>query len=263
MVFSIFMLRYIVIAGTAFLSFWVLGKRRFAHRRIQSSFPKNSDYRREFFYSALSGLIIACMSWGVFMASKAGHMKLYFNASDYGIPYLIGSILFFWLLHDAYFYWIHRFMHVKGVYKLVHRLHHESRNPSPWAAYAFHPIEAVLETALFPIVLVLVPMHYSAFFVFLVYITLFNVIGHLGYEFYPRGWARGRITKWISTATHHNMHHMLVHKNFGFYLLFWDRVMGTNHERYEDEFDRVRNRPAPERTEKDGAKRAPGELSPT
>ena len=36
------------------------------------------------------------------------------------------------------------------------------------------------------------------------------------------------------------MHHRFVRCNYGLYYNVWDRLMGTNHERYEDEFDRVK-----------------------
>jgi sterol desaturase/sphingolipid hydroxylase (fatty acid hydroxylase superfamily) len=34
-------------------------------------------------------------------------------------------------------------MHDRRLFRLVHRVHHRSHDPSPWAAYAFGPIEAL------------------------------------------------------------------------------------------------------------------------
>jgi sterol desaturase/sphingolipid hydroxylase (fatty acid hydroxylase superfamily) len=42
------------------------------------------------------------------------------------------------------------------------------------------------------------------------------------------------------------MHHRYVHYNYGLYFNFWDRVMGTNHPRYEQEYDRVCAKPSGE-----------------
>ncbi|MGL1488967.1 sterol desaturase family protein, partial [Vibrio parahaemolyticus] len=39
-------------------------------------------------------------------------------------------------------------MHNKRIFKYVHLVHHHSTNPSPWAAYAFHPLEAVVEVGI-------------------------------------------------------------------------------------------------------------------
>jgi len=66
-----------------------------------------------------------------------------------------------------------------------------------------------------------------------------NVMGHLGYELFPKGFASHRLFKWHNTSTHHNMHHRLVKCNYGLYFNFWDRVMSTNHPAYEESFDQV------------------------
>jgi sterol desaturase/sphingolipid hydroxylase (fatty acid hydroxylase superfamily) len=72
--------------------------------------------------------------------------------------------------------------------------------------------------------------------------TSMNVLGHLGFELFPDGFASGKVTKWHNTSTHHNMHHKFTTSNYGLYFNFWDRVMGTNHARYESEYDVVRER---------------------
>ena len=35
----------------------------------------------------------------------------------------------------------HRWLHLPGVYKYVHSLHHRSYNPGVWSGFAMHPIE--------------------------------------------------------------------------------------------------------------------------
>ncbi|MEL6805609.1 MAG: hypothetical protein AAFO91_17710 [Bacteroidota bacterium] len=50
-------------------------------------------------------------------------------------------------------------MHHPLLFKWVHLIHHRSTNPSPWASYSFHILEAILEVMIAPIILVLVPMH--------------------------------------------------------------------------------------------------------
>jgi sterol desaturase/sphingolipid hydroxylase (fatty acid hydroxylase superfamily) len=121
----------------------------------------------------------------------------------------------------------------------VHKTHHLSVNPTPFAAYAFHPVEAVIEVAIIPLVAFTIPHHTSAITIFSLYSLLLNVIGHLGYEFFPRGFARHWLFKWHNTSTHHNMHHRLVKYNYGLYFNFWDRIMHTNHPNYEESFDEV------------------------
>lgn len=71
-----------------------------------------------------------------------------------------------------------------------------------------------------------------------------NGMGHAGLELHARGWASHPVLKWISTTTHHDLHHAgsFTH-NYGFYFTFWDKIMGTEHPRYVDIYDRVTTRP--------------------
>ena len=64
----------------------------------------------------------------------------------------------------------------------------------------------------------------------------FNVIGHLGHEIFPTGWAKMNIT---NTVTHHHMHHQTFNHNYGLYFPWWDRMMGTEHPLYVEVFDHI------------------------
>src|SRR5436190_20346355 len=48
------LIRYIVFAGTAYLLFYGLFRRRALSRKIQAAFPKSAEMRREIAYSLLS-----------------------------------------------------------------------------------------------------------------------------------------------------------------------------------------------------------------
>jgi sterol desaturase/sphingolipid hydroxylase (fatty acid hydroxylase superfamily) len=137
------------------------------------------------------------------------------------------------LAHDAWFYWTHRLMHTRALFHLFHGVHHLSRNPTPWAAYAFHPYESVVEALGIVLILFIMPCHPIALLVFQTISTLINVYGHLGYEPYPRGLAGHWLGRWINTSVAHNAHHERARHNFGFYFLFWDRWMGTLDPGYE------------------------------
>jgi Delta7-sterol 5-desaturase len=51
------------------------------------------------------------------------------------------------------------------------------------------------------------------------------------------------VLKWISTTTHHDLHHAgSFNHNFGFYFTWWDKMMGTEHPDYVATFDRVTGR---------------------
>ncbi|MEP6859607.1 MAG: sterol desaturase family protein [Deltaproteobacteria bacterium] len=49
-------------------------------------------------------------------------------------------------------YWTYRAMHHPWLFRRVHRIHHLPHNPSPWAAYAFAPGEALVHALFVPLV---------------------------------------------------------------------------------------------------------------
>ncbi|MEZ4931172.1 MAG: sterol desaturase family protein [Saprospiraceae bacterium] len=137
---------------------------------------------------------------------------------------------------------MHRAIHQPSLFKIIHKVHHQSHNPTPWAAFSFHPLEAFLEIGFLPIIVCLLPLHPLAIVLFSLWSILFNVMGHLGYEIFPKGFTQHPIFKWFNTPTHHNLHHQRSNCNYGLYFNFWDRVMQTNHKKYHEIFDEISGR---------------------
>jgi sterol desaturase/sphingolipid hydroxylase (fatty acid hydroxylase superfamily) len=111
-------------------------------------------------------------------------------------------------------------------------------------AYAFHPLEGVVEAAVIYPIVFLIPYHGTAILVFLMFMMIYNAYGHLGFELYPRGFNKYPIGKWLNTSVNHNQYHKHFNGNYGLYFLFWDRVLGTIREDYDTEFlevDKKRN----------------------
>lgn len=231
--------RYFIFAGAFYLVFYIWKNKRFWHSKIQQRYPENKHILREIFYSLVTVLIFGVVIILTTIASKHGLTRIYPNISDHGYAYYVFSILLMILLHDTYFYWTHRLMHWKPLFKIAHKTHHLSINPTPFAAYAFHPLEALVEIGIIPLITVTIPYHHSAIIIFSLYSLLLNVTGHLGFEIFPKGFTTNRLFKWHNTATHHNMHHRLVKCNYGLYFNIWDRLMNTNHPEYEKSFEAV------------------------
>jgi Delta7-sterol 5-desaturase len=242
--FAVDALRYAIPASLAFAVFWIWKWDALEHRRIQQRRPSRNAFRREIRYSISTALIFSLVGLATFYLVRAGVLHMYFRVDDYGWPWFFASIALAMLIHDAYFYWTHRAMHQPWLFKRVHRVHHLSTAPSPWAAYAFAPPEALVNALVFPLILLVVPMHELAAFAFLIYMIVMNVIGHLGIELYPRWFARRKWTRWYSTSTHHNLHHRDFEGNYGLYFTWWDRALGTQHPDYESTFAKVTERAA-------------------
>jgi len=125
------------------------------------------------------------------------------------------------------------------VFGRVHRVHHLSTSPTPLAAYAFHPAEALVQAGVYPIIVAAIPAHPGTLFAFLVFMILRNVIGHLGFELHPRWFASHPATRWITTTTHHDLHHQHFHGNYGLYFTWWDDLAGTTREDYTARFAEI------------------------
>jgi len=240
LIFAVDALRYAIPASFAFGIVWLWKWDALAHRRIQPRRPSTRAFRREVRYAISTAAIFATVGLATFHLVRAGVTQRYETIDSWA--YWAFSIVAAIVIHDAYFYWTHRTIHHPKLFRAVHRVHHLSTNPSPWAAYAFAPLEALVNALIAPLLLFVLPLHDSAMFVFLMFMIVMNVIGHLGHELYPRWWARSRWTRWSSTSTHHNLHHRDFHGNYGLYFTWWDRWMGTQHPDYEATFVAVASR---------------------
>jgi len=219
--------RYFIVSASLFAVFYIWKRRAWWFRKIQLRFPSSTDLRREIGYSALTSVIFAATTLLCLKTPLHTWTKLYTDVDIYGWAYLLLSIPLFLVLHDTYFYWIHRFMHLPQVYRRLHLVHHKSVNPSPWAAYAFHPGEAVLEAGIIPLLLFLVPVHPISLLVFISLMLWFNVYGHLGYELFPLRLYTHPLGRWLNSSVHHNLHHEKFEGNYGLYFNIWDRLGGT------------------------------------
>jgi sterol desaturase/sphingolipid hydroxylase (fatty acid hydroxylase superfamily) len=228
------------VAGIFFVLYYFLLYKKISHKKIQQRLPKRQDYLREVGYSLLTIFIFAFVPlFMLHMPSLARYTTLYARIEDYGWAYFFLAFPVLFLLHDTYFYWTHRAMHHKKLFRTMHLVHHKSVNPSPWAAYAFHPLEAVVEAGIFAVFLFTLPVHPLHLLLFFFFMIVYNVYGHLGYELYPQGFNKHWLGKWINTSVNHNQHHQYFKGNYGLYFTFWDRLMGTLRPDYDRRFEEV------------------------
>lgn len=240
-IFSVILFRYLFIATIAFSVFYKIKKGRRKFSKIQPLFPRSKEYLREIGYSLVTVVIFTIIGSLIFLSPITPFTYVYYSLEEYGLGYFFLSVVVMLVLHDTYFYWTHRAMHHPRLFKLFHRVHHLSTNPSPWAAFAFHPLEAVVEAGILIIIPFILPIHPFAIALFLITMMIYNVYGHLGFELYPKGFSRSVFGKWINTSVNHNQHHAHFKGNYGLYFLWWDRIMGTLREDYDQEFDQFAN----------------------
>ena len=230
--------RYLIAAGV--LTALLLVFRGWAEaRRIQRGRrATRGDYAREVLSSLRTVVVYAVVTLAILIGRETGIILLAIRDADlFTIAWQVVVIV---LAHDTWFYWAHRAMHSKALFRATHLHHHKSRTPTPWTAYSFTVSEAAIEVAFVPVFLLVTSqmgIAYAGYAIlfFIWHQMIRNVMAHAGSELFPAGWVDNPWTDWISTTTHHDLHHSSGH-NYGFYFTWWDRLMGTEHPRYREEF---------------------------
>lgn len=231
---------YLAFAVPFFVVFWVWLKDRLKHRRIQQK-PRADKKQifKELRYSFLTILIITVVDTLIFSNGAEVYIKIYTDVSQHGWIYFALTTFFLFVVDDTYFYWMHRLMHTDLLYKRVHKVHHESLDTTPFTSFSFHPFEAILEqgTLLFVVLFsMLTPVHFASVIIWQMGNMLLNVVGHLGYEIYPKWLLDAPVLKWLAPTTHHNLHHMRFRGNYGLYFRWWDKIMGTEFDNFQETY---------------------------
>lgn len=236
--YAYFLASYFIPNGFFYWLCWKVKRDDWAAHRIQKDRdPKPGQVAKEIKSSLTTLLVFAAISTFVFFCFRHGYSSLttersILDPSAWG--YHAFSIAVLMLLHDTYFYWVHRLMHTKLLYRTVHKEHHDSVAPTPWATYSNTTWEVLMNCALWPLCFT-IPVH-PAIVISLVQLeNIYNTFGHLGFEFSPRWVLRN---KWIlaiqATPTHHDAHHRYFRGNYSHYFNIWDRLMGTEVKHYAE-----------------------------
>ena len=232
--------RYLIGAAGVAILYWLI-RRWIEVRRIQPRKASFADRRREFRQSVETIFVFSLVNLLTFAMFRAGWIPVSRGTPD--IALMLAQIAAMVVMHDAWFYWMHRTLHLKALFRRAHHAHHLSRTPTSWAAYSFAPIEAVFESIYIPVMFVIVshvaPIQPWALFIFLGHQIARNAIGHSGFELAWPGFTRSPLTGWLTTTTHHDLHHTEGRYNFGLYFTWWDRMMGTEHPKYHERFETV------------------------
>lgn len=219
--------RYVLLSGIAYMLCYKPGLKWLNKYKIQTAMPGQKQMKHELFFSCSTIFIFSIVGIVVYIFYINGCTTLYTDIGQYGWGYFFLSLVAMVVIHDTYFYWTHRLLHTRWFFKKVHKVHHRSANPNPLSAYSFHPLEALIESLIvFPFITIL-PVHFFAFMLFTFLVLLMNVIGHLGFEFMPHKFRNSIMGKYITSSTHHNLHHQRSNRNFGYYFTFWDKLMKT------------------------------------
>ncbi|MBI1185748.1 MAG: sterol desaturase family protein [Alphaproteobacteria bacterium] len=246
--FRVDLTRYMLAAPLAWLVICVALAIPLAGRKIRPEKPPARQMLIEFGASVRSVAVFSTVALSTFAMERTGWINPpeIHGAAGWAVA---GALLIAMMIaHDAFFYWSHRLMHRPALFRVFHRRHHRSNNPTPFTAYSFDLAEAAVQAVFVPLWVLIVPTPWAVTGIFMLHQIARNVIGHCGYELFPARRDGRPLFDWLTSVTHHDLHHGEAGWNYGLYFTWWDRWMGTEHPEYHARYAaavRKARRPAP------------------
>lgn len=150
------------------------------------------------------------------------------------IVLFVGESFAFEILFDFIHYSVHKLFHDSPLlYKLLHKKHHEHKNPTAWTTFHIHPLDLILSYSapLFIATFIVCPTQ-NNFFIYTTYLTHQEIGGHLGKKMYPTSsfmqfvWLPRTFNVQLYTEDH-DLHHKLLNCNYGKRFALFDKIFGT------------------------------------
>jgi Delta7-sterol 5-desaturase len=229
--------RFFLIAGLLYGVFYKWFPVRWQRRKVNLRRHQKLQFRKKIRWSMLTAFIFSVAGAVTLVLWQKGWTRLYLDVRKYPLWWLPLSLIISLLLHETYYYWLHRRMHRPKVFRIVHKVHHDSHITPPWTAFSLHPLESLLQAIFLPLLLLILPLHFYVLLVQLIIRTFSSVINHLNIEIYPRRFHRHFTGKWLIGATHHSLHHQRYKNSFGLYFTFWDKWKNTESPLFDKLFD--------------------------
>jgi len=236
-VFAVVVGRYLLIAGLFYAVFYRWSKAKWQKRKINQRDYKKDQFRKEVGWSMITAGIFAVTGALMGLLWQKGYTKIYTDINAYPVWWLPVSLAIALFVHETYYYWLHRWMHHPAIFRVVHKVHHDSNITSPWTAFSFHPLEGLLQAAFLPVLLMVLPMQLYVLIIHLTIMTFSSVVNHLDIEVYPKNFHKNLLGKWLIGATHHSLHHKQFRYNYGLYFTFWDKWKKTESPVFEKLFE--------------------------
>ena len=138
-------------------------------------------------------------------------------------------------LRYFHFYFVHRLIHWKPLYRLCHYLHHRNINVGPWSGLSMHPIEHLLYFSGVFLHWIIPSGPYHAIF-HLMHAGISPAIGHVG--FHELVISDG--VKVPSDNYFHYLHHRMFTVNYGVQDFPLDWWFKTQHDGSPESLARIR-----------------------
>lgn len=217
---------YLVIGGFLYRRYYVERRDDAARWKCQPQRFPTERLRRYDLRLGLLNLSVGSILSGLFAyyVCAGGKTGVFLTLNDarggHGLAFAVVTGLVYFLLTDLGLYAAHRTFHRPRLFRAIHRFHHRNTTPTPFTAYAMHPLEFLTYEAITIVPLFFFPVHGAAVVATLLYSNYMALMQHSGVRMsFP--------LPWEPSTRFHDDHHLHFHVNYGQNLMLWDRVFGS------------------------------------
>ncbi len=238
----ILIVSYIALIGTYLvfgivITFW--NEHLGSSRKIQAKNCSEIDIHRDIIQSSKSLFFIALMlTGGIFCQQMGFTMRPAKLTLINSLLWILTSLMIF----DTWFYWGHRLLHTKALYRHIHSWHHRSITPSVWSNNSDTFLDDVILQSYFFLIPFLLPIPGVILITHKIYDQITGMIGHSGYEYSANSLSRFPFP--LIGVTFHDQHHESFRYNYATHFSFWDRLMKTIHPSYDQRIKDFENESA-------------------
>jgi len=210
---------YFLLAGFSYYYIFIRYKDHYAPKFDTTQFEVTREIKTCLWNLFGEALLVSPLKMIVLRYSMTYH-----DFSQYGLSYFLVSLVLFWAWVETWTYWAHRWLHsVPFLYRRFHYVHHSFVATSPFAGFAFHPVDSFLQAVPTYTASFFFPVYWPLTMLHTVMISIWSVSIHDHVPMMP--------CKLFLYAPHHTIHHDEGRmKNYGLFTSIWDRIMNT----YED-----------------------------
>ena len=221
----------VIVAGSLHLYFHTFRKQGAQHRfmkpgteRKHTKFTWGDQVLDNMFWTLASGVPVWSAYEVLYLWAYAnGHVPALDWADNSALLALAFVLTPLWL--SFHFYWIHRLLHWRALYRLAHCLHHRNVETGPWSGISMHPLEHVLYFSSILIHLV-VPSNPLLMLFHMQAQALNPLASHSGFaDLQIRD--KGRLAL---GEFHHQLHHCYLDCNYGTADVPLDKWFGSFHD---------------------------------
>ncbi len=204
-------------------------------KRVPNHLQVEEEYKNEFHINVVTSTLVEACTYSI--ATLFFFQGRYLPVSFQDITLFIPLSFAFEIVLDFFHYWSHRILHqCSSLYIILHKKHHKFPHPITILTYYQDPFDLLVSNT-FPLLLTLYlfrwyNMTLFQFHLILVFKEYIEISGHCGRVLFPSScfsqfvWLPRLFGIQLHTEDH-DLHHSMLHYNYGKRFSLWDKFFGT------------------------------------